>query len=140
MPAAPRPRVRRRVVGIPLLVALLAMLHVACATPGGERELRVTATAYNSHPSQTRGDPNRAAWGDVLEPGMRAIAVSRDLIDLGLTHGTRVRIEGLEGEYLVMDKMAKRWKRRIDVYMGDDLEAARSWGRRDVRISWLPAP
>jgi 3D (Asp-Asp-Asp) domain-containing protein len=42
----------------------------------------------------------------------------------------------LPGEYLVLDKMNKRWEKRIDIYMGADLEAARAWGARQVRIHW----
>jgi 3D (Asp-Asp-Asp) domain-containing protein len=67
---------------------------------------------------------------------VRAIAVSRDLLELGLVRGVRVRIEGLPGEYAVLDKMARRWRRKIDIYMGDDVEAARAWGVREVRIHW----
>ena len=35
-----------------------------------------------------------------------------------------------------MRRMGKRWKRRIDVYMGEDLDAARRWGVQKVRIVW----
>jgi 3D (Asp-Asp-Asp) domain-containing protein len=109
----------------------------ACASAAAEeRVLVVTATAYNSLPGQTRGDPRRGAWGDLLKPGMKAIAVSRDLLAEGLRRGVRVRIEGLEGEYVVLDKMNRRWRRKIDIYMGDDLAAARRWGRRKVTIRW----
>ncbi len=101
-------------------------------------ELVVTATAYNSLPEQTSGDPSRGAWGDRLKPGMRTIAVSRDLLRLGLRRGTKVRIEGLPGEYTVLDKTAARWRRRIDIYMGTDREAALRWGKRSVRIVWSP--
>lgn len=100
------------------------------------KSLMVEATGYNSEVGQTQGNPNIAAWGDRLVPGMKAIAVSRDLIGMGLTHGTTVKIQGLPGVYVVRDKMNKRWKRRIDVYFGDDVEAALNWGRRKVRISW----
>jgi len=123
------------VAGLGLTLALLAL--ASCAS-SDKRSLLVTASAYNSLPGQTVGDPNRAAWGDVLEPGMKAIAVSRDLLELGLTRGTRVRIESLPGEYAVLDKMAKRWRRKIDIYMGVDVEAARAWGVREVRIHWQP--
>jgi 3D (Asp-Asp-Asp) domain-containing protein len=122
---------------VPLALALALLAPVAC-TAEAERTLRVKASAYNSLPGQTAGDPRLAAWGDVLEPGMRAIAVSRDLLELGLVRGTRVRIEGLPGEYAVLDKMAPRWRRKIDIYMGDDVEAARAWGVREVRIHWRP--
>jgi len=109
------------------------------ATAEPQRSLRVTATAYNSTPAQTLGDPNETAFGSRLEPGMRAIAVSRDLLAAGLTEGTKVRIEGLDGSYEVMDKMHSRWTKRIDIYMGNDVAAARRWGRRKVRITWEPA-
>ncbi|MGI9590559.1 MAG: 3D domain-containing protein [Myxococcota bacterium] len=108
----------------------------AAADSVDEQSLEVTATAYNSLPGQTDGEPNVTAWGDRLEPGMKAIAVSRDLIALGLGHGTEVRIDGLPGHYVVRDKMAKRWRRKIDIYMGDDVRAARRWGRRPVIIRW----
>ena len=117
----------------------LTLLAAGCASAGeGEaRSLRVKASAYNSLPGQTSGDPTLTAWGDTLEAGMQAIAVSRDLVDLGLGHGVRVRIEGLPGEYVVRDKMAKRWRRKIDIYMGANVEAARAWGVREVRIRWV---
>ena len=110
---------------------------VSCAGPQ-DQVLVVHATAYNSVASQTDGDPNIGAWGDELRPGMRAIAVSRDLLELGLTRGARVQIDGLSGEYRVLDKMAKRWRRKIDIYMGEDVRAARNWGVREVRIRWVP--
>lgn len=123
---------------VPGLAALgIALALAACATPGHVALTReVVASAYNSVPGQTSGDPNLAAWGDRLVPGVKAIAVSRDLLALGLVRGTRVRIEGLPGEYVVLDKMAARWKDHIDLYMGEDVEAARNWGRRRVRIHW----
>ena len=103
-----------------------------------EQSLVVTATAYNSVRSQTDGNPSLAAWGDQLRPGMQAIAVSHDLIQMGLGRGARVRIDGLPGEWVVLDRMHSRWRKRIDVYMGVDVQAARNWGRRQVRIHWVP--
>ena len=120
------------------LLAVAAHFSTGCEQTRAEQNLEVTATAYNSLPGQTRGDPALAAWGDRLEPGMKAIAVSRDLLELGLTHGVEVRIEGLSGRYRVLDKMAKRWQRKIDIYMGTNIEAARAWGRKAVRIHWIP--
>lgn len=114
---------------------LISMAILFGCSDGGPKE--VTATAYNSVNSQTKeGDPTLAAWGDILKPGMKAIAVSRDLIDDGLTHGTKVSIEGLPGTYIVRDKMNKRWKDKIDIYMGNDVKAAREWGKRKVTITW----
>jgi 3D (Asp-Asp-Asp) domain-containing protein len=101
------------------------------------KELEVTATAYNSLKGQTQGNPNVAAWGDTLKPGMKAIAVSRDLIDSGLTHRTIVKIEGLPGNYVVRDKMNKRWRKKIDIYLGASVKDAREWGKQHVTISWV---
>jgi 3D (Asp-Asp-Asp) domain-containing protein len=105
----------------------------------GEGELRtrrVTATAYNSLPGQTDSRPNEAAWGDTLEPGMKAIAVSSDLLAMGLTRNTHVKIKGLPGTYRVLDRMPSRWSNKIDIYMGKDRRKALEWGRRTVEISW----
>ncbi|MCK5895979.1 MAG: 3D domain-containing protein [Cocleimonas sp.] len=100
-------------------------------------KLKVIATAYTSHAAQTDSTPNIAAWGDKLRPGMKVIAVSRDLLKIyGLKHGSKVRIKGLSGEYLVLDKMNKRWRKRIDIYMGKNRRKAFKWGRRDVELRW----
>jgi len=62
--------------------------------------------------------------------------VSRDLLDRGLTNGTYVTIDGLHGKYKVLDKMNKRWKKKIDIYMGINLKKAKRWGKRKVTIHW----
>jgi 3D (Asp-Asp-Asp) domain-containing protein len=111
-------------------------LIVSFSASGDDHSLEVTATAYNSLPGQGQGDPSLAAWGDTLKPGMKAIAVSRDLIPLGLRHRTVVKVDGLPDEYRVLDKLAKRWSKRIDIYMGEDIKAARKWGKRQVTIRW----
>jgi 3D (Asp-Asp-Asp) domain-containing protein len=117
-------------------VTLCAACVSGTATAKEEHVLMVRASAFNSVAEQTDDDPSLTAWGDRLEPGMKALAISRDLIALGLGHGTRVTIEGLPGEYIVMDKMAARWRKKIDIYMGVDIEAAKAWGVREVRIRW----
>ncbi len=122
---------------IHICLIVLGCLLAGCASADSiERSIVVTATAYNSLPGQTGDEPQRAAWGDTIAPGMKLIAVSRDLIPLGLDHRTPVTIEGFPGVYLVLDKMHNRWKKRIDIYMGNDLEAAQAWGKRRVEINW----
>ncbi|WP_460220778.1 3D domain-containing protein [Psychroserpens sp. MEBiC05023] len=103
------------------------------------KTMEVTATAYNSLAYQTSSNPNITAFGDSLKPGLRYIAVSRNLLKEGLVHNTLVKIEGLEGTYLVKDKMNKRWWNRIDIYMGTDVKAAKQWGKRKVNISYRVA-
>lgn len=126
-----------------VMVFLFATANASVAEDNGapfeeiNMRLDVTATAYNSLPAQTDSTPDIAAWGDRLKPGMKAIAVSRDLLKkYGLKHKDKVKISGLKGEYEVLDKMNKRWKKKIDIYMGKDRRKALKWGRKDVTIHW----
>jgi 3D (Asp-Asp-Asp) domain-containing protein len=127
-----------RLLVVSLILAWLLIL-ASCSTiqkPLQEKQqtLLVTATAFNSLPKQGQGNPNVGAWGDRITPGVNAVAVSHDLVSLGLTRGTKVKIEGLRNEYIVLDRMPAKWKKRIDIYMGIDVKAARAWGRREVNI------
>jgi len=120
---------------------LIILTFTSCSTlqkipQEKQQTIVVTATAFNSLPKQGQGDPNIGAWGDRITPGINAIAVSADLLSIGLNRGTRVRIEGLRNEYVVLDRMPAKWKKRIVIYMGNDVKAARSWGRREVNIYW----
>lgn len=125
-----------------ITICVLTLLCTFCmpahAEPVEWKELSVSASAYNSVPWQTtKVKPAIAAWGDELKPGMRVIAVSRDLIKQGLTNGARVKIEGLPGVYTVRDKMNRRWRKKIDIYMGKDVAAAREFGlQKNIQISW----
>ena len=103
--------------------------------------LKVTATAYNSVPYQTSYEhPAITAWGDSIKPGQKWIAVSRDLLRKGLSYNTLVKVDTFEGYYLVKDKMHIRWKNRIDIYMGEDIEeTAKKWGRRKIMIKYAVA-
>lgn len=97
----------------------------------------VTATAYNSVDYQTQDNPRITAWGDTLKPGMKAVAVSRDLLKLGLDHNSRIRIEGFKGEFLIKDKMHYRWRNRIDIYMGQNVRKAKKFGRKKLNIAYI---
>ena len=101
-----------------------------------EQHIKVTATAYNSLAYQTNSNPTITAFGDSLKPGLRYIAVSRDLLDSGLVHNTQVKIQGFDSLYTVKDKMNRRWRNRIDIYMGNDVKKAKTWGKRKVRIQY----
>ncbi len=89
---------------------------------------------------QTSNQPNIAAWGDTLKPGMQCIAVSRDLLTIGINHNTKVKINGIDGIYLVKDKMNKRWKNKIDIYMGENIKEARAWGTKKVTMQYALRP
>jgi 3D (Asp-Asp-Asp) domain-containing protein len=101
-----------------------------------EFSLRVTATAYTSRKRETDNTPTIGAWNNRLSPKRKSIAVSNDLLKMGLGNGTRVRIKGLRGIYTVRDKMHRKWRKKIDIYMGTNLRKARRWGRRKVTIYW----
>lgn len=124
-----------KIIGYLLLV--LSLTFSVHSYASSFKKLNVTATAYNSVSAQTDSSPSIAAWGDRLKPGMKAIAVSRDLLKMGLKHGSKVKISGLPGEYVVLDKMHHRWNRKIDIYMGKDVRAAKNWGKRRVTITVL---
>jgi len=98
--------------------------------------MEVTATAYNSFKHQTSENPSITAWGDSLIPGMKSVAISRDLIGKGLKHGTMVRIDTFPDTFYINDKMNRKWSNRIDIYMGEDRQMALKWGRRKVCIEY----
>lgn len=102
-----------------------------------KHKMRVVATAYTSHRSQTDSTPFLAAWNNRIRPGMKIIAVSPDLIRrYGITNGVRVKIGGLPGTYVVRDKMNPRLHNHIDIYMGTNRRRALRWGRRRVVLYW----
>ena len=127
-------------------ISIVLTLHFSSCTPKKKvyaevlvwDSIRVTATAYNSIPSQTTLlNSNITAWGDTLHPGMKCIAVSRDLIRMGLKHNTMVRIDTSSQIYLVKDKMHTRWRKKIDIYMGVDRAKAFEWGRKKVQLYYV---
>ncbi|KJG14016.1 hypothetical protein UB37_02755 [Photobacterium iliopiscarium] len=121
------------------LLLVLSLTFSVHSYASSLKKLNVTATAYNSVSAQTDSSPSIAAWGDRLKPGMKAIAVSRDLLKMGLKRGSKVKISGLPGEYVVLDKMHHRWSRKIDIYMGKNVRAAKNWGKRRVTITVIRA-
>lgn len=102
--------------------------------------LKVTATAYNSLVYQTNSNPNITAFGDSLKPGLRYVAVSRDLLDSGLVHNTKIKIHGFDSLFTVKDKMHSRWRKRIDIYMGNDVKKAKKWGKKKIKIEYCLQP
>jgi 3D (Asp-Asp-Asp) domain-containing protein len=128
------PRCGTRLMLMPSLsVAVAALLTLGCS---GEQSLTVTATAFNSTRAQTDSSPLETACGTRLDVGDQVIAVSRDLSELGLACGTELEIEGLAGTWTVVDRTSAKHERRIDIYMGLDIKAAREWGVREVTIRW----
>jgi 3D (Asp-Asp-Asp) domain-containing protein len=117
-----------------LTVALLGLLTSWSASAEDQR-MTVRATAYNSTVEQTDSRPFEPACTDEeLQP--RTIAVSRDLFKAGLKCGKKIRIEGMKGEWTVVDKTGPRKQKLIDIYMGTDVKAAREFGVKQVEIAW----
>jgi 3D (Asp-Asp-Asp) domain-containing protein len=124
---------------IPWISAALFVFASSTVSANEPRWLDVDVTAYNATARQTDRTPWLAAWGDQLRPGIRSIAVSRDLLSLGLRRGSRVQIDGLPGHYVVLDKTHRRWTRRVDLFMGEDVRKALNWGKRKMRIRCIDA-
>jgi 3D (Asp-Asp-Asp) domain-containing protein len=69
---------------------------------------------------------------------MRALAVVAGFFAAGIDFGTRVRIEGVDGEWTVLDRMPADRRRAIDLsYFGTDEAAALRFGKKRVRIDWI---
>ena len=129
----------KRIVLLVLFFIGILFLSFSCKKKEDPNEwvaLEVTVTAYNSVYWQTDKQPTLAAWGDTLKPGMKAIAVSRDLLKMGLEYNTMVRIDTFPDTFYVKDKMHRKWRNKIDIYMGDDIAKARKWGRQKLMICY----
>jgi len=93
-------------------------------------QLKVTVTAYNNTIAQTDSTPGIAAFGPVRDD---MIAVSWDLKFL---KNKWVYVEDIGWRY-VQDLMNKRFKKRIDIFMKKDIEAAKKFGtKRGIKIQW----
>jgi 3D (Asp-Asp-Asp) domain-containing protein len=127
------------------LIVLISILSGCTIQPTLKEKLKpiekynvlvVTATAYTSRRKETDRTPYLAAWMNRLRPSVKSIAVSRDLLKLGLTNGAIVTIDGYKHRYKVLDKMNKRWEKKIDIYMGNNRGRALRWGKQPVTIRW----
>ena len=93
----------------------------------------VTATVYNATVDQCNSDPLTTADGSYIEisdiDNLNWIAVSRDLLRDGLSYGDVVELihsdSTICGLYEIHDCMNKRWTRRIDILMSDDIKTGR---------------
>jgi len=86
----------------------------------------VTVTTYSPTVEQTDSTPLITASGFKINPTnpkkQRIVAVSRDL-KKKYKFGKKVRITGigkLSGTYTIRDVMNKRYKKRVDILIGED--------------------
>ena len=87
----------------------------------------VTATVYNAVEEQCNSDPGNTAFMfklDLKNPYKhRIVAVSRDLLDK-FPGGTKIKITNAgpySGIWEVQDKMNKRYTKRIDFLINEDM-------------------
>ena len=118
-----------------LVILVLAMNLISLSCNG---QIMVTATVYNAVPDQTDSDPLITASLKQIYPNnpQRWIAVSRDLEELGITLGSKVCIDNageMNGEWVVEDRMNRRWRRRIDFLVHDSIRLGK-WTNVKIRI------
>ena len=104
-----------------LTMNVLALISLSC-----HGQIFVTATIYNAVPSQTDSDPLITASLKEINPDapQRWIAVSRDLEQMGISMGDTICVENagrMNGQWVVEDRMNKRWRRRIDFLVHDSI-------------------
>lgn len=93
-----------------------------------------TVTGYTSRPEETDDTPCIAAFGhDICARKAKGLntCASNDY-----PRGATLHVEGL-GNCTVLDRMNKRYTGtgRVDWYFGNDLKAARAWGKQTVLVA-----
>lgn len=122
----------RKTILISLLAASLMLLietrhesKTLVAEPKADTQqvipVPVTVTAYSARKVECDGDPFITAYQNPVREG--TIAISRDLeSEFGWREGDRVHLAGL-GVFEVNDRMASRWKKRVDIFFHDTKKA-----------------
>lgn len=80
----------------------------------------VDVTAYTASVDECDSTPNETAF--LTKPFIGSIAISRDLLDMGWSPGMKVYIYG-RGIFVINDLMNKRFKKRIDIFVGTKKQA-----------------
>lgn len=101
----------------------------------------VTATVYHAVEGQCDDSPLVTASGARISSAESAydhryIAVSRDLLDV-FPYGTIVEVSGcgeLDGRWVVVDTMAKRYKGYIDLLINPDMKGGKWEGVRIKKV------
>ncbi len=100
-------------------------------------------TAYNPDVLSQNDNQTKLAFGSTFKIQQKFVAVSRDLEKKGLSNGTKIKIDGLSGIYIVKDRMHKKMRNCIDVAvnnykwsLGKRLKYARNFQPKYRRI-WI---
>ena len=109
-------------------IICIGILLLSFSKPAAE----VTATIYHAVPGQTDDTPDRTATNfkiDLNNPAKhRIIAVSRDLEKIGFRMNTVVAVSNagqMNGIYIIRDRMNRRWKKRIDFLVNEDVRGGK---------------
>lgn len=96
----------------------------------------VTSTAYTRSKDETDDTPDIAAWGYRYtdKDHWKSVALSRDLLALGLSDGDTIWINGEPKR--VSDKMARRWRQKVDLLVPTKHIALNVWGKRKVSFCY----
>lgn len=103
--------------------------------PTAVYNIPVTVTAYSARAKETNSEPWWTA--DMTLSRVGILAVSRDILnEVGLEYGDTV-ILGDYGVFKIHDTMNKRFKRRVDILMGN-AKAANKFGiHHNIKLSWF---
>lgn len=97
------------------------------------KKINVTVTVYNPVKSQCDSDPLITANNSKIDlkklnaGKLKWVAVSRDLLRNGVSYGDKIRLTSKEnpkinGEYFVMDCMNKRFTKRVDLLVPENIK------------------
>lgn len=100
-------------------------------TVTNHEKLEVDITFYTSRPEETDSTPFITADGTRVRDGI--IAISRDLFE-HFDYGDSLFVDGY-GWFEVRDCMNKRWKKRVDIWVGSKKVAIRN-GKKRGNIRW----
>lgn len=117
------------------LKALCSLDSVVC--PGEDPGTEYLATAYSAREEETDDTPCTAADGSdicIRHANKETICATNDL-----PFKTKVRLEakGISIECIISDRMNRRYtgQHRIDIFFGDDTDAASAFGARKVLLT-----
>lgn len=120
-------------------IMLLALTAIAVPThtetammEGVVLSQMVTVTAYTRYESCSNRPDCLTASGKPVVVGHAAM--SRDLERKGLRFGDKIHLVGI-GFFILEDRMHRRWRNRVDIFM-DDYRDAKNFGiRRAVMVA-----
>lgn len=95
-----------------------------------------TVTAYNGVPEQTDDTPCISASGDDICSARRwgAHVCAANFVPLG-SHLAILDTSSMTAyECVVLDRMNRRYPNRVDIFMGDDIARARSFGIQKLLV------